>query len=113
MIIRTLKDIKISANKTLAAGSEFNAEASENHNSIVNIDIDGQPFPLFLKRDCEIVQDELPTSQRDADKRAAHAHVLLEMFKANRIAHPNSGTIEVMGRAKTEAEAYLEEVEKW
>lgn len=110
MKIRTLKDIKISASKTLAAGSEFNAEASEKHSSIVNIDIDGQPFPLFLKRDCEIVREAQPASQREADKRAAHAHVLLEMFKANRIAHPDSETLEVMGLAKTEAEAYLKEI---
>lgn len=113
MKIRTLKDIKVSANKTLAVGSEFNAEASEKHSSIVNIDIDGQPFPLFLKRDCEIVREERPTSQREADKRAAHAHVLLEMFKANRIAYPSESTPDVMCRAKTEAEAYLKEINQW
>lgn len=111
MIIRTLKDIKIAPNKTLASGSDVSAEISEKNGSIANIIVDGQPFPLMIGRDCYVVQEQPSASQHESDKKAAHAHVLLEMFKANRIAHPNSGTLEVMGRAKTEAEAYLKEIE--
>ena len=109
MKIRTLQKVKLSGNRFLAEGFEFEAEISDNK-LVANIQVDDQPFPLMIGRDCEIIQELPRETGRESLKREFYAHAVLELAKANRIARPTAASSEVIGVAKADADAYIKAI---
>lgn len=112
MKIRMLKDIEHKLG-TLKLNAEFYAEISDNK-LVANVQIDGQPFPLMIGRDCEIVRPAAatkpPDTERESLRKEFYAHAVLELAKANRIARPNAASSEVIGVAKADADAYIKAI---
>ena len=109
MKISTLKTINVSKNVTLQKGIVIEAEKADSGMTAI-INVDGVKFPLLIGRDCEIVVEQPKQSDRESQKREAHAYFFLELVKAARIARPNAGSKEVVGIAKADMEAYMEEI---